>query len=58
MRALVLIALQELDGAFALLDRAFAEREHSIAFLRVDPALDPIRSDPRFDELVARAFNP
>ena len=51
----MLIALQDFDGAFAFLDRALADRAHSIAFLRVDPALDPIRSDPRFEALAARA---
>jgi TolB-like protein/Tfp pilus assembly protein PilF len=57
-RALVLIALRDFDAAFALLDRALADRAHSIAFLRVDPGLDPIRADARFEELVTRASSP
>lgn len=57
-RALVLIALQDFDAAFALLERALADRAHSIAFLRVDPGLDPLRSDPRFERLVMRASGP
>jgi TolB-like protein/Tfp pilus assembly protein PilF len=57
-RALVLIALRDFDAAFALLERALTDRAHSIAFLRVDPGLDPLRSDPRFEQLVARASGP
>ncbi|MDB4893059.1 MAG: Serine/threonine-protein kinase PknB [Gemmatimonadetes bacterium] len=53
--ALVYAALGDSKTAFDWLDRAFRERAHSIALLRVDPALDPLRSDPRFDALLARA---
>lgn len=42
------------DKAFEYLERSFAEREIWIAFLRVDPRLDNIRNDPRYDDLVTR----
>ena len=44
-------------GALALLERLFdlpAGREVSVALLRVDPAWDPLRGDPRFEQLLAR----
>jgi DNA-binding winged helix-turn-helix (wHTH) protein/TolB-like protein/tetratricopeptide (TPR) repeat protein len=45
------LALGEPDQAIALLQRAHAERSHSIVFLSVDPQLDLLRQDPRFIEL-------
>jgi tetratricopeptide (TPR) repeat protein len=53
--ALVYAALGDSRLAFEWLDRSFRERSHYIALLRVDPALDPLRTDPRFDALLARA---
>jgi eukaryotic-like serine/threonine-protein kinase len=45
------------DRAFELLDLLLAMpagREVSVPLLRADPAFDPLRSDPRFGELLAR----
>ena len=56
--ATVHAALGDRDTAFHWLDRAFEERSHGLTFLRVDPALDPLRSDPRFDDLVQRLHFP
>jgi serine/threonine-protein kinase len=52
--ALVHAALGDRTRAFEWLERAYAERSHSIALLRVDPALDPLRGDARFDALLRR----
>jgi DNA-binding winged helix-turn-helix (wHTH) protein/Tfp pilus assembly protein PilF len=44
-------ALGRADEAFRWLQRSVAERSYWIIFLRVDPALDPLRGDPRFDAI-------
>jgi tetratricopeptide (TPR) repeat protein len=47
-------ALGDSDRAFALLERAFEERSHGLTFLGIDPGVDPLRSDPRFQAMLAR----
>jgi hypothetical protein len=44
-----------MDNAFLWLGRAYAERAPWIAYMRVDPRLDPLRSDPRFASLLKQA---
>ena len=47
----------EIDAALELLELLFsmpAGRTVSVALLRVWPGFDPLRSDPRFEELLAR----
>ncbi|HEU4993824.1 MAG TPA: BTAD domain-containing putative transcriptional regulator, partial [Gemmatimonadaceae bacterium] len=46
------VALQEPDSAFAWLERSSWQWPHRA--VRTDPALDPIRSDPRFARLSGR----
>ena len=50
--ARVYVALGERDSAFAWLERSSWRWPHRAA--RVDPALDPLRSDPRFTRLSER----
>ena len=52
--ALVYAALGDRERAVKWLESAYRERSHSIAFLRVDPGLDPLRSDARFTALLER----
>jgi TolB-like protein/Tfp pilus assembly protein PilF len=52
--AQVLAALGDLEGAFPALERALEERVHWLAAIRLDPTLDPLRADPRFDDIVRR----
>ena len=41
-----------------VLEKAFQERSNYIAYLRVFPLLDPVRSDPRFADLIRRVGLP
>jgi DNA-binding winged helix-turn-helix (wHTH) protein/TolB-like protein len=47
--------LEDKDAAFAYLSRLIEERFSGIVWINVTPELDPIRSDPRFAELVKKA---
>lgn len=50
--ATVYAALGDKDLAFAQLERAYAQRSFFLDFLKVDPELDSLRSDPRFQDLL------
>jgi len=52
--ALVYTALGEKDKAFALLDKAAAEHSTFLVYSKWEPRLDPLRSDPRFQDLLKR----
>ncbi|HEX2491709.1 MAG TPA: tetratricopeptide repeat protein [Blastocatellia bacterium] len=52
--AIIYVGLGEIDEAFALLERACAERDVHLASLKSEPRFDPIRSDPRYAELLRR----
>lgn len=49
--AFVSAALGKMDAAMAWLQRAFDEQDSLLVWLRVEPRLDNLRSDPRFKEL-------
>ena len=46
--------LGDKERTFAYLEKAYQERTGRIVFINVDPYLDPLRSDPRFKDLVRR----
>jgi serine/threonine-protein kinase len=50
--ATVHLGLEQHDQVFEALERAFQERRGWLAYLNVEPLLDPIRLDERFDDLV------
>ncbi len=52
--AQVFIGLGDIDQAFEWLDRTLDERNRAVLFLKQDPMYDPLRSDPRFDDLLRR----
>ena len=53
----IYLALGEKDKAIDYLERAFRERGGpEISGLKVDPFLDPLRGDPRFEALVQKVF--
>ena len=51
-------ALGDKDQAFAWLGKAFKERSDIMVELKVAPELDPLRSDPRFQDLLRRMSFP
>jgi len=52
--AKIYAALDEKDQAFEWLDRAYEARESSLRTLKVSPQFDPLRDDPRFQDLLRR----
>jgi tetratricopeptide (TPR) repeat protein len=48
-------ALGEADRAFEWLRKAVQDRSECVAWAKMAPGLDPIRSDPRFDFLLRQA---
>jgi tetratricopeptide (TPR) repeat protein len=48
------LGLGENDQAFAWLEQAYQEQSNILQFLKVHPYFDPIRTDPRFADLVRR----
>ena len=54
MVALVYAGLGEKDQAFEWLEKAYLVRDRGMTFLKIDPGLDPLRSDSRFQDLLRR----
>ena len=46
------IVLGNKDEAFRWLERAYQARHAHLIHIKVDPRLDPLRSDPRFQDLL------
>jgi hypothetical protein len=55
--ALIHTQLGERDKAFELLERANEERVFSMLLLRIDPRVDSLRNDPRFELLLPHLPN-
>jgi hypothetical protein len=47
-------ALDDKNQAFSWLEKAYNEHDAYLTRLKVDDAMDPLRSDPRFAKLRAR----
>jgi len=52
--ALVLTSLGEKDKALDWLEKAAGVRSDELIFFKVDPAMDPLRSEPRFQAILKR----
>jgi tetratricopeptide (TPR) repeat protein len=52
------VALGQREEAFASLERAYAERDVQLGGLGHEPGFDPVRSDPRFINLMQRVGLP
>lgn len=51
---LMYAALGQKDAAIAILQKAVSERSSVVSGLKVDPIYDPLRADPRFENLLHR----
>jgi hypothetical protein len=54
----IFTALGNKDQALAALEKAYEKRSFWMAFMRREPFLKPLHSDPRFDDLVRRIGTP
>lgn len=52
--ASIYAALGEKDKALTELEHSFAKRDWDLHRLKVDPFMDPLRDDPRFEEMLKR----
>ena len=52
--ALIYIGLGEKDQAFEWLDKAFESRDEELMPLKVDPRLEPLRSDSRYTAMLTK----
>jgi hypothetical protein len=56
--ALVYTGLGEKQEAFRWLEDAYNAHDVGLIYLKIDPCLDPLRSDPQFDDLLRRVGLP
>ena len=52
--ALIYAALGDIDCAFEWLEKSYARHEESLCSIKIDPKLDILRSDPRFNEMLKK----
>jgi Flp pilus assembly protein TadD len=58
-RALLFLSLNNKEEALRSIEKAVAARDgSSLTWIKVDPLLDPLRGDPRFEALVQKAIAP
>ena len=51
---LIYTSLGEKDLSLGWLEKAYEERSGWFQFAKVDPRLDPLRSEPRFQDILRR----
>jgi serine/threonine protein kinase/Tfp pilus assembly protein PilF len=56
--AIVHSALGQTNQAFEALEKGCVQRDELMGFIQIEPTLDPLRSDPRFQDLVRRVGLP
>jgi TolB-like protein len=54
VKAKAYVELGEKEKAFAELNDAYANHESTLAWLKVEPQWDPLRSDPRYQQLLQK----
>ena len=56
--AVIHVGLGRKERALEALENAYQERSEWLRYLRVDPRLDPLRGDPRFEKLADQIVPP
>jgi serine/threonine-protein kinase len=56
--AVLYVGLDQKEQALSSLERAYAAHDLQMRFLGVDPSFDPLRSEPRFKELIRKVGLP
>lgn len=54
LQALIPIRLGDKETTLALLDQAYKERDRGIIYAKYEPLLEPLREEPRFQDLLRR----
>ena len=57
-RSFIHIGIEEYDEAIRLLEQAYDEHSWFLAFIQIEPWYDPIRKDPRFQQIIERMLFP
>jgi hypothetical protein len=58
-RALLYLSLGDKERALQSLEQSYANREgYEIGLIKVDPMLDALRGEPRFQALVKKVIDP
>jgi tetratricopeptide (TPR) repeat protein len=50
----IYVCLAEKELAFEWLEKAYEARDTNLGLIKVDPTVDPLRDDPRFQDLLRR----
>ena len=56
--AVIYVGLGQNERAIAALEEAYQERSTLLGYLKMDPRFDPLRTDPRFQDLLKRIHLP
>ena len=57
--AIIHLGFGEKEQAMGFLEKTYEDRDgYNLAFIKVDPFLDPLRGDPRFEALATKVFAP
>jgi Tol biopolymer transport system component/TolB-like protein/Tfp pilus assembly protein PilF len=55
-KALINVGLGDNEASIDWLEKAYEERSYWLIYLQVDPALEPLRANPRFVQLLNKVF--
>ena len=52
------VGLGEIDHAIEYLEKSYEDHSHWLIYLHIDPSMDPLRSNSRFQDLLRRVGLP